>query len=256
MKTGILISYWNYKDFDLDAELSKRYPEDRPAIFADSGAFSAMSIGAKIDIDKYAEWVNRWQHLFDVYANLDVIKNAELTWANQKYLENKCGLSPLPVFHILESWDWLDRYVYEYSYIALGVAGQQQRKQELMRWLIRCFKIAGNRSEFHGFGLSDWLHLPILPWRTIDSTTWMAGHRYGALLIFAKGKLFQTRAHLLPQYSQDLKNLGFTINDALSATRGNAEMSRKIAIASLERAQSIIKKHNENFERIYLAGDM
>ncbi len=52
-------------------------------VFCDSGAFSMMTQGVKIDIYKYARFLLRYKRFFDVYANLDVIGNAEKTLKNQ-----------------------------------------------------------------------------------------------------------------------------------------------------------------------------
>lgn len=181
----ILISYWYYQDVDLDEMLEKYFPPDYPIdIFADSGAFSGMTQGAPIDIDQYAAWVKKWQHRFTVYANLDVIKDAVGTHRNQKYLEDTVGLSPLPVFHILEDWKYLDDYVRDYPYIALGVAGQQTRRDAVMRFLIQCFRVAGTEAVFHGFGLTSWEVMRSFKWYSVDSSSWGKGFRFGKIPLF------------------------------------------------------------------------
>lgn len=50
-----LLSYHYFKSEDLDA-LVEQMPV-RPMLFADSGAYSAYSQGAVIDIKEYAAWL-------------------------------------------------------------------------------------------------------------------------------------------------------------------------------------------------------
>ena len=89
----------------------------------------------------------------------------------------------MPVFHVLEDFSWLERYLERYFYIGLGVAGMQQRAG-VMPWLVKCFKTAGTKAVFHGFGLTSWEVMRTLPWFSIDSSSWGSGFRYGRVPIF------------------------------------------------------------------------
>ena len=115
----MLISYHYFKQ-PIEPMMTKWFPGEWPEIFADSGAYSALSQGVDIDIDVYAEWLKANRHLFFVYANLDVIGDgaiaAEATWANQRILEDH-GLAPLPVFHAGEPLDALERLLAEIAAI-------------------------------------------------------------------------------------------------------------------------------------------
>ena len=181
IRSTILISYHYFQKSDLDKWLSQYTV--KPLVFADSGAYSAMTQGAPIQINEYAAWIKRWSHWFEVYANLDVIMNGEATWRNQQYLEDRHGLQPLPVFHVNEEWSWLERYVDRYPYMALGVAGMQQNKG-VWPWLIRAFKIAGKQTVFHGFALTTWQVMRAFPWYSVDSSSWGRGFRFGSMPIF------------------------------------------------------------------------
>lgn len=184
LKLRILLSYWYYKDTDLDELFQTYFTKPYPDVLADSGAFSAMTQGAMITVDEYADWVRQWRHLFTAYANLDVIKDAEATWRNHEAMKER-GLKPVPCFHVLEDFDWLRRYVDDgYRYIALGVAGMQARRDAVMRWLVKCFKIAGDEAVFHGFALTSWKVLRSFPWYSADSSSWGAGFRYGRVPLF------------------------------------------------------------------------
>jgi hypothetical protein len=182
----MLLSYHYFRDIDLEKLLRENFTEPYPELFADSGAFSAMTQGAVITVDEYAEWLKRWSHLFSTYANLDVIRNPEVTWANQQRLEDQ-GFAPLPVFHVATPWEWLEHYLERYQYIALGVAGS--RSSKYMGWVVRCFQMARQegappRAVYHGFGITAWTPLRNFPWYSADSSSWMAGFRYGSMKVF------------------------------------------------------------------------
>lgn len=239
-KLRILLSYWYFKDTDLDAMLAKYFTEPYPDIFADSGAYSAMTQGGEVNISEYAEWLKRYRHLFKVYANLDIIMNPEGTLRNQHWLEDR-GLSPLPAFHVREDWKWLEAYVEKYPYIALGVAGMQNRRKEIMAWLTRCFKIAGKQSVFHGFGLTSWPVISNFPWYSVDSSSWGQGFRFGIVPVFDRFRGRFVKLSLgdrknWAKYASLVHDLGFDPNDFSDRSRN--DRAKICAISALSYMQA------------------
>lgn len=179
----MLISYHYFRDVDLDREVGKL--PVRPILFADSGAFSSETLGVPIRIEEYAAWVHRWKHHFAVVANLDVIGCAEGSYRNLKHLE-RLGVRAMPVYHTGEPWEFFDRYVREYPYIALGGAvGFPPAK--LMPWGIECFRRRnrlGSSCQFHGFGQTSSAAILGLPWFSCDSSSWVAGSKFGRVPLF------------------------------------------------------------------------
>lgn len=188
-----LISYHYFRDEPMGPLLAKYFGEDTPPeVFADSGAFSALTQGAPIDVRAYGRWLVENKHHFRVYANLDVIgqdeESAAGTWTNQQILEDEFGLSPLPVFHTNEPWSTLDHYMERgYRYIALGGLVGKSRAG-IMPWLVECFRRAEGEAVFHGFGLTSWEPLAALPWYSLDSSSWGSGYRYGFLRLYDPDK--------------------------------------------------------------------
>lgn len=177
MPLRVLISYHYFRTCDLD-ELFGRFHE-RPRVFADSGAYSAQSLGARIDLKDYCAWLKRWAHWFTTYANLDVIGDAEATDANQRRMED-AGFSPLPAFHIGEPFSYLEDLCERYGYIGLG--GMVGFGHAPMKWLVKCFRIARDsrmRSVFHGYGVNSVPVLRALPFYSADATSWGAGFTWG-----------------------------------------------------------------------------
>jgi len=169
--------------------------------FLDSGAFSAWSRGTQIDLDEYCAFIRANIDHIEVYANLDVIagkpggdvtkaernEGARQSWDNFLYMKNE-GLSPIPVYHIGEDWEWLDRMLeYGCDYIGLGglVGVDSVRRRS---WLDSVFlKITDAKGmpvvKTHGFGMTS---IPLIfryPWYSVDSTTWIKITANGAIYL-------------------------------------------------------------------------
>ena len=256
MQLRILLSYHYYKDTDLDALFAKYFTAPYPEVFADSGAFSAASQGAHIDIADYAAWVKRWAHLLTVHSNLDVIGDAAATDRNQKTLEDM-GLDPLPVFHTGSDMAHLDALLDRYQYIALGGMVPYMRfPKRIMPWLIKCFKLAQGRAVFHGFGATSWTVVKSFPWYSVDSSSWGSGFRYGQVPVFntARGKFetlslgnvkeWQGHARLVTQ-------LGFDWRDFADRKRNDrAKICAISALSYMMAEQWLRQRHGE----IYIPG--
>jgi hypothetical protein len=159
--------------------------DPQPPLFADSGAFSAFTLGGSVDIGVYADWLHKWKHLFGVYANLDVLNDVKASARNQRALERR-ELEPIPVFHGGEPWPVLEAMVEKYDYVALGgmAAGAVSRGPKLVGWLDQCFRIGEGKCGFHGFGMTKWELVRRFPWRSVDSSSIGEGYRYGAVKIY------------------------------------------------------------------------
>lgn len=202
-----------------------------PRHFLDSGAFSLWtkalvhykSGGTRwgyYDSDEFMEYMDNYisfvkEHAgaLDLYANLDVIGNAELTYRNQKFLEKK-GLAPVPVVHLGSDPKWLRRYRGEgYDIIGLGgLVGKAVRRG----WLDSVFDSIcdGPRRtpsvRLHGFGIVNHWALVRYPWYSVDSAAWIkeAG-RWGAVFVPHKrgGRfVFQTSPYKILMATTVLKS--------------------------------------------------
>ena len=173
-------------------------------LFLDSGAFSAWTQGVNIDIQDYIAFIKEHQDVIEVYANLDIISRgnstmdkkqaAEKTLENQRIME-EAGLSPLPVFHVGEVFSYLQYYIDNYDYVALGgMVGKQ--KSTLIPWLDDCFgqficdKKGNPKVKVHGFGLTSLSLMLRYPWYSVDSTSWVTTSRVGSIYVprFRNGK--------------------------------------------------------------------
>lgn len=169
--------YGRGKDLQAIADAAGGLPVE---VFADSGAFSAATLGTTIRLADYAAWLKDWQGLITTAATLDVIGDPDATHRNTLALEDM-GLRVLPVFHTGSPWDRLEKLCTQYPYVALGGMVPYVRMYgEVMRWLVKCFRIgAEHGTVFHGFGQTNSTTMAALPFYSVDSSTWSTGARYG-----------------------------------------------------------------------------
>jgi hypothetical protein len=166
----------------------KQEKTNTPSLFIDSGAYSAMTQGVQIDIKAYIKFLKENQDVIDVYANLDVVKDAEASWKNQQIME-KAGLHPLPAWHVGESFEWLDMYIEKYDYIAIGGLIVNINTKNRIRILDEvfhkhiCDKEGMPKVKVHGFGMTNFLTLFRYPWYSVDSTSWLMTSRNGGILV-------------------------------------------------------------------------
>jgi hypothetical protein len=208
-RPNVLWSYHLWQDRDMDGML-EQYPV-RPRLFMDSGAFTAWSQAAEVDLDLYLAFLARWEGRFEVIASLDVIGDAEASCANWERMQAE-GYDTLPVFHYGEPWEFLDRYCEGSDYVALGgmVGGSTGA---LMRWGIQALKVCrryGVRT--HGFGVTN-MSTFRLPWYSLDSSSWTQGIRWGNVTVwsgtrlqkieFGDRKLVHRHAGFIRQYGGD-----------------------------------------------------
>jgi len=246
----LLLSYHYFKNVDLDMMLSKfHHPQGQ--VFADSGAFSAKTLGAEVQLDKYAAWLKKWRHWWGAMANLDVIGDPDGTARNQSELE-VMGLPVLPVFHAGSDFAVLDRLADRYDYIALGgMVGKQVKV--LDRWIAKCHRTVGDRVRFHGFGMTSWPLMLKFPWRSVDSSSWGQGHRYGTLSIFdpVHGNWLKFRVGTVApmEHARVFRQLGCDPLDFVDRRRYHASKAIKLAIRSWAKAADYMGRTT------YLAGD-
>lgn len=172
---------------------------NRAKVFIDSGAFSAFTLGVKLDVREYCEYIKRNTDIIRSEDNilmasvLDGIGDPLLTYQNQLAMEHY-GVRPLPCFHAGEDERYLQWYVEHYDYITLGGMVGSSAKQ-LMIWLDRMFDRylvdgAGRpRCKVHGFGITSIPIMEAYPWYSCDSSSWIQTAAFGNILTAEFGQL-------------------------------------------------------------------
>lgn len=138
--------------------------------------------------ENYVKYIKEHEHELDVYANLDVINNAEATYANQKWMEEQ-GLHPLPVWHFGTDESYLVRYLEEgYKYLAIGGL-IPNHVRTLIPALDRIWrriltdKQGMPKIKVHGFALTSAPLVRRYPWFSVDSSSWTKAAAYGKIYI-------------------------------------------------------------------------
>lgn len=155
--------------------------------FLDSGAFSAFSLGAEIDIGAYAEFIREHQDIIIMASVLDAIGDAEGTLKNQNELERR-GVEVLPCFHYGEPFEMCEYYVRNYKYMTIG-GMVPIPNNKLEPWLDELWakvltdKEGYARNMVHGFGLTTRKLMEKYPWYSVDSSSWIQIAAHGNIVL-------------------------------------------------------------------------
>lgn len=136
-------------------------------VMIDSGAYSEMNTGKKIDIEKYKDWSVQWQPRAEAIAGLDDIrgdykrslKNYEMipwsfpTWHNTDPIE----LMPELVAMAQERKTWL----------GIGILPPREGKEAIIR---EALELVPDGIHVHGWALRRYTH--ISRFDSFDSTNW------------------------------------------------------------------------------------
>lgn len=173
--------------------------EDNVKVFLDSGAFSAHTLGVKLEIADYCDYIQRNADILRVEDGalmasvLDGIGDPLQTYRNQLEMEAR-GVRPLPCFHYGEDERYLEYYVQNYSYITIGgMVGRSS--QQLMTWLDRIWNKhmvdgAGRpRTKVHAFGITSIPIMESYPWYSSDSSSWIQMAAFGAIMLPEHGPI-------------------------------------------------------------------
>jgi hypothetical protein len=174
----------------------ERMKADGVKIFLDSGAFSAFTQGAEIDLPGYCDYIKRNMEVIekvdrDICASvLDGIGDPQKTYENQLAMEAH-GVRPLPCFHYGEDERYLEWYIANYDYITLGGMVPISTPQ-LFLWLDRiwdkylCDGAGRPKIKVHGFGLTSFDLMERYPWFSVDSSSWVRTAATGGILMPVK----------------------------------------------------------------------
>jgi len=144
----------------------------------DNGAFSIWTKGGTLDVDGYTRWVDDWHRHpgFEWALIPDVIDGDEA--ANDRLLaEWPKGLRGVPVWHLHESLERLQRLASEWQMVALGSSGQWSSPGTRPWWKRMgsvmnavCDEQGRPICRLHGLRMLDPAVFQFLPLASADST--------------------------------------------------------------------------------------
>ena len=171
-------------------------------IMLDSGAFSIFRRGIPLPIQDYIDYCKRHKDQVAAYVNLDCIpgenghmdhsqtaieKSASKSYENLQIMK-AAGLSPIPVFHQGERFEWLERMLQDgETYIGISPY-LRSHQNEIIKWMDQCFtRVTDSKGwplvKTHGFGVTACNLCIRYPWTSVDSTSWSVGGGYGTILV-------------------------------------------------------------------------
>lgn len=144
----------------------------------DNSAFSAWLRGVSLDFAEYIQWCEEWYRHpgFDWALIPDVIEGSEAE--NDALLADWPSHIPgVPVWHLHESLERLDRLVDEHPRVALGSSGEWATPGSKEWWVrmgeampVACDSFGRPRAKLHGLRMLSTKIFPRLPLASGDST--------------------------------------------------------------------------------------
>lgn len=178
-------------------EYADNHPEFTGKVFVDSSAYGAWTRNVNIDLDDYIDYLNENDGRFSVIASLDVIPGdkgefatrqqvidaSEQSWNNYLYMYDRVldKDKVIPVFHIGEPWQYLERILAhrhkdgsKVQYMGLGglVGVHSNDRMKFMSQVFEIIKKSSNPEiKVHGFGVTALPLLEQFPFTSADSTS-------------------------------------------------------------------------------------
>lgn len=168
-------------------------------LMLDSGGFSVRNSDEKIDINDYIAFIKRNSKYIKHYFVLDNKReNLEQTKANLKLMED-AGLSPIPIYHTDEPFDYFTELCQRYDYV--GVGGAAKNYANIF------FMAEYHNIKIHLLGNTSYKTLARYMPHSADSVSWCSGC-YGHIYI-------QTPFRFKQVYNRSLSCLSnFIVNEA------------------------------------------
>jgi hypothetical protein len=146
------------------------------AVVLDNGSFSAWRQGKPYDFRGYYEWARHWlKHPAVEWAVIpDIIDGTE---EQNDELLSSWPLPGVPVYHLHESLERLDRLITSYPRVALGSSGAYAETNTPLWWgrmaevmAVACDNDGMPRTKLHGLRMLDTGIFSRIPLSSADST--------------------------------------------------------------------------------------
>ena len=161
-KLNLLIAFPYLREFLRDEQ---RWSPAR--LMLDSGAFSAWQSGHEIKLESLTRETMhpRWSES----VSLDVIGSWRGSMQNAIAMR-ALGSPAMPVFHVNDPWETLDRYCDNWPKVGLGGMVGRDRS-DVLRWVEQVFRRRWPH-RFHAFGRTEKPLTMAYPFHSADSTSW------------------------------------------------------------------------------------
>lgn len=219
-------------------------------LIGDSGAFSAVTTGAAIQLEEFADWAIQWRDSLSWIASLDVIGDPDGTLKNYETLRGM-GIDVVPTLHYGGEPELLDFYAADgVDFLGLGGMVGQGAGPQLTRWLVSVFRYARDKHpemRFHGWGLTRSDLLMSLPWYSTDSSSYGSAWRYGQIRLFdprhGKWLGFSTNGRDAHKYRHFLEDFyGVTPDEVSTIGPDNMPLITKLQALAYQRCENFLRR--------------
>lgn len=195
----VLQTFWDIKDSD--ESVVKAAVNTPKMFFLDSGAFTFMNSGVKVDweeyADRYADFICRYGVKYYFNIDLDTIMGVEYTDKLTERLEQKTKRQSIRVWHRCMGLDKWREICQNYEYVAIGASALTEecrwvQNPDLLRKMI---KIAhGYGAKVHGLGYTRLSNInnTTVPFDSVDSSSALSGGRFATVYKFTGTRIIST----------------------------------------------------------------
>ena len=183
-------------------------------LMLDSGAFSFISLGKRLDwgeyIARYIRYINDNDVKLFFELDIDKLIGYDRVKEIRRRLERETGKRPIPVWHKRLGKEEFLRMCDEFDYVAIGGIVSKEilpRQYKYLPWFINEAHKRGTK--IHGLGFSRMFWLPICHFDSVDSSSWTAGNRYGYVYVFDGDRIIR---HEKPN-GYRVKNIETAVNN-------------------------------------------
>ncbi len=249
-------------------------------LFVDSGAYTAHTKGALLDVDEYIEYINSLDDALTLFAQVDhipgkfgvprtrqdILEAPKKSWENYLYMRKRV-ISPhklLPIFHQDEPFEWLhnmlewrDEEGRPIPYI--GISSSKDKAPKYREdWYWKVFSIIQKSSnpnvKTHAFGTSSTKHLELFPFTSADATSWIQTAVHGSIetdfgTITVSGVQENSKEHIkhcpisFKALKEYVESFGFELNNLIYDTDG-----RKAYAERMKFNAAYLKRWADNYE--------
>lgn len=146
---------------------------------------NAKKVDLKTYVDSYIAYIQKYnvQKFFEL--DIDPIVGYEEVLKIRKYIAEKVGRSPIPVWHKSRGMKDFIEMCKRYKYVAIGgyVSGEFT-KGEVEKFPLLIKEAHSHGAKIHGLGFTQLKYLPRFHFDSVDSTAWVSGNRFGAVYKF------------------------------------------------------------------------
>lgn len=189
-------NFYNFYHLDNFIDIPRDEPVHKYKDFMlDSGAFSFV-YGKKpgeLDwekyADRYADFVREKQ--IKNYIELDIDKLIGLKEVERlrKRIEKRVGWKSMPVWHVNRGYEYWIKMCTDYDYVCFGAFLVDRADKKNYSFIIKFIRDASLlNAKVHGLGFTNFEWLPKLHFYSVDSTSWLAGNKFGFIFKYENGK--------------------------------------------------------------------